>query len=107
MRGVEQMYIPIDPEFKENATPEDREKAKHRKPLSPGERKNRHAQELRSARKQVVAGLENWHKLFRGDKGKAYRRVGTVRREEGWLERMPVRKLCEQAEKSRPVRKYD
>jgi hypothetical protein len=45
--------------------------------------------------------------LFRGDKGKAYRKVGEVRREEGWLEKMPVRKLCEQAEKSRPVRKYD
>jgi hypothetical protein len=107
MRGVEQMYMPIDPELKENATPEDIAKAKTRKPLSPGDRKNRHAQELRSARKQVVAGLENWHMLFRGDKGKAYRKVGEVKREKGWLEKMPKRKLCDQAEKSRPVRKYD
>jgi predicted heme/steroid binding protein len=107
MRGVEQMYMPIDPELKEGASEEDKEKAKTRKPLTPGERKNRHAQELRSARKQVVAGLENWHMLFRGDKGKAYRRVGEVKREEGWLEKTPTRKLCEQAEKSRPVRKYE
>jgi hypothetical protein len=99
--------MPIDPEMKEGATPEDVEKAKSRKPLSSAERKNRHAQELRQARKQVVAGLDNWHKLFRGDRGKPYRKVGEVVREEGWLEKMPKRKLCDQAEKSRPVRKYE
>ncbi|OAL05003.1 cytochrome b5 [Phaeosphaeriaceae sp. SRC1lsM3a] len=107
LRGVEQMYMPIDPEEKEGASPEDVEKAKSRKKLTSAERKNRHAQELRSARKQVVAGLENWHQLFRGDKGKAYRKVGEVKREEGWLEKTPKRELCKQAEKSRPVRKYD
>jgi hypothetical protein len=101
------MYIPVDPELKPDATPEAIEKAKHRKPLSAGERKNRHAQELRAARKQAKEGLESWHKLFRGDKGKKYFRVGEVRREEGWLDKLPVRKLCEQAEKGRPVRKYD
>lgn len=99
--------MPIDPEEKEGASPEDVEKAKSRKKLTSAERKNRHAQELRSARKQVVAGLENWHQLFRGDKGKAYRKVGEVKREEGWLEKTPKRELCKQAEKSRPVRKYD
>jgi hypothetical protein len=107
LRGVEQMFIPIDPELKEGATPADIEKAKARKPLSAGERKNRHAQELRNARRQMVAGLENWHAMFRGDKGKAYRKVGTVKREEGWLERMPKKTLCASAEKARPVRKYD
>ena len=84
-----------------------REKAKHRKPLRSAERKNRHAQEMRKARQAVREGLESWHALFRGDKGKPYRRVGTVKREEGWLEALPVRTLCEQAEKGRPVRKYD
>ncbi|KAF1914649.1 hypothetical protein BDU57DRAFT_501213 [Ampelomyces quisqualis] len=107
LRGVEQMFLPVDPELKDSAAPQDRDKAKARKPLSAAERKNRHAQELRSARKQVVAGLENWHMLFRGDKGKAYRKVGVVSREKGWLDKIPVRKLCEQAEKSRPVRKYE
>ena len=99
--------MPIEPELKEGASAEDVEKAKSRSPLAPGERKNRHAQELRSARKQVREGLENWHKLFRGDKGKSYRRVGEVRRDEGWLEKMPKRELCGPAEKGRPVRKYD
>lgn len=107
LRGVEQMFIPVDPEQKASASPEDVEKAKHRKPLSSAERKNRHAQELRSARKQVREGLENWHTLFRGDKGKPYKRVGAVKREAGWLEKMPVRGLCEQAEKGRPARKYE
>ncbi|KAF2026779.1 cytochrome b5 [Setomelanomma holmii] len=107
LRGVEQMYIPIDPEQKPDATPEDIEKARNRKSLTAGERKNRHAQELRQARKQVTDGLENWHKMFRGEKGKKYYRVGEVKREEGWMEKLPVRKLCEQAEKGRPIRKYD
>ncbi|EFQ94810.1 hypothetical protein CFE70_004352 [Pyrenophora teres f. teres 0-1] len=111
LRGVEQMYMPVDPEEKVGLKPEEREKemekARKRKKLTKGELKNRHAQELKSARKQVAAGLDSWHKLFRGEKGKKYRRVGTVKREEGWLEKMPKRGLCESAEKGRPVRKYE
>lgn len=98
--------MPIDPEAKPDATPEDVAGAKQRAPLSGAERKNRHAQELRSARRQVKDGLENWHVLFRGDKGKPYRRVGEVKREVGWVDKLPKRALCEQAEKGRPVRKY-
>lgn len=86
------MYIPID-------TPESAAQ-----PLSKAERKNRHAQELRAARKKVREGLEHWHVLFRGDKGKPYFKAGEVVREKGWLEKLPKRKLCEQAEKGRPVR---
>ncbi|KAF2845932.1 cytochrome b5 [Plenodomus tracheiphilus IPT5] len=107
LRGVEWTYMPIDPEEKDSATPDDIAKAKTRKQLTSAERKNRQAQELRAARKQVREGLENWHKLFRGDKGKPYFKVGEVRREEGWLERLPKRELCEQARKARPVRKYE
>lgn len=107
LRGVEEMYIPIDPEEKEDATPEVIEKAKHRKPLTSAQRKNRHAQELRQARKQMKDGLENWHMLFRGDKGKPYFKAGEVKRPEGWLEKMPKRTLCASAKKGRPVRKYD
>jgi hypothetical protein len=101
------MFLPVDPEHKDDASPEVLEKARQRKPLSSAQRKNRHAQELRLARKQVRDGLENWHKLFRGDKGKPYRRVGEVKREEGWVERLPKRELCRQAEKGRPVRQYE
>ncbi|CBX99665.1 hypothetical protein IAQ61_005083 [Plenodomus lingam] len=107
LRGAEYTFVPLDPEEKEGATAEDKERAKKRSKLSSAERKNRHAQELRSARKQVRDTLEGWHALFRGDKGKPYFKVGEVRREEGWLEKLPKRELCEQARKARPVRKYE
>jgi hypothetical protein len=102
------MYMPIDADQKPDATPEEKEMAREkRKAMTKGEVKNRHAKELREARKQVKEGLENWHTLFRGEKGKAYRRVGSVKREDGWMDKIPKRPLCEQAEKGRPVRKYD
>ncbi|KAF1939914.1 hypothetical protein EJ02DRAFT_407561 [Clathrospora elynae] len=112
LRGVEMMFMPIEPEEKPGLTAEDKavevQKAKlRRSKLSKGELKNRHAQELRSARRQAKQGLEGWHALFRGDKGKPYRKVGTVKREEGWLDKVPKRELCEQAAKGRPIRKYD
>ncbi|KAF1844334.1 uncharacterized protein K460DRAFT_397448 [Cucurbitaria berberidis CBS 394.84] len=111
LRGVEAMFLPVDPEAKVGLSAEERavelEKAKTRRKLTKGELKNRHAQELRHARKQVREGLEGWHKLFRGDKGKPYRRVGEVKRADGWLDSLPKRALCEEAEKGRPVRKYD
>jgi hypothetical protein len=75
--------------------------------MTKGELKNRRAVEKRKAREMVKEGLEHWHKLFRGDSGKAYKMVGTVKREEGWLEKLEERELCEQAVKARPVRKYD
>lgn len=112
--------MPIDPWDKKPAdsdsdSPEEAAKKKAKEAdmrrkagrLTKQELKNRHAKELRSARKQVKEGLEHWHALFRGDKGKPYRKVGEVKREKGWLEKLPKRPLCEQALKSRPVRKYD
>ncbi|KAH6644572.1 hypothetical protein C7974DRAFT_300054 [Boeremia exigua] len=107
LRGVERMFVPIDPEKKEGATAEVIEKAKQRKELSKGEIKNRHAQDLRVAKQQMVQGLESWHALFSGAKGKPYFKVGTVKRPQGWEKLLPERPLCEQAEKSRPVRKYE
>ncbi|KAF2010926.1 cytochrome b5 [Aaosphaeria arxii CBS 175.79] len=101
LRGVELMYMPIDPE---PGHPDYKEPGERRE-LSKGERKNRHARELREARRRVREGLEHWHTLFRGDKGKPYRRVGEVVREEGWLEKLEKRELCEEARKARPVRK--
>ena len=99
--------MPVDPETKDSATDEVKEKAKHRKELTSAEKKNRHAKELRDAKKQAINGLEGWHKVFRGDSGRPYWKVGEVKREQGWMDKMPVRELCESAEKQRPVRKYD
>jgi predicted heme/steroid binding protein len=107
LRGVERMFIPVDPETKESATPADVERAQRRPALSSGELKNRNALELRNARKQMRDGLESWHALFRGDKGKPYFKVGRVKREDGWENKLPVRPLCAQAEKGRPARKYE
>lgn len=107
LRGVERMFVPVDPEEKADASEEVRQKAKQRRKLSKGEIKNRHAQEVRQARERVVQGLESWHALFRGDKGKPYFKAGTVKRAQGWEDELPERPLCEQAEKSRPVRKYE
>ncbi|KAF2183774.1 hypothetical protein K469DRAFT_689898 [Zopfia rhizophila CBS 207.26] len=127
LRGVEMMYMPVDApvdskapdsqpqsydpvEGKPTDTPDveahkkARSQDKRRKPLTKGEIKNRHAQELRQARKKVREGLEHWHKLFRGDKDKPYFKVGEVKREPGWLDKVPRRKLCEHAEQSRPKR---
>lgn len=59
-------------------------------------------QVLRQARKQVQGTIEGWAKLFKGDTGKDYFEVGKVKREPGWLEKLPKRKLCEQAQKGRP-----
>jgi hypothetical protein len=110
LRGVEQMYMPIDPPAEDASKEGDAKEApkkKEKKPLTRAEMKNRHAQELRKARKSVKEGLEHWHTLFRGDKGKPYFKVGEVKREPGWLEKLPKRELCKEAEKSRPVRKDD
>lgn len=107
LRGVERMFVPIDPEEKADASADVLEAAKSRKPLTPGEKKNRNAQEVRQAREKMVLGLESWHALFRGDKGKPYFRAGEVERPPGWEKYLPQRPLCEQAEKSRPVRKYE
>jgi hypothetical protein len=107
LRGVEMMYMPRDPD---PAKPEEEEAARklaEQGKLSKAEVKNRQAQELRKARKQVRDGLEHWHELFRGDKQKSYFKVGEVVREQGWLEKLPRRELCEQAEKSRPLRKVE
>lgn len=107
LRGVERMFVPVDPEEKPEATVQEIEKAKARKPLTKGEIKNRSAQEVRLARQKMVQGLESWHALFSGAKGKPYFKAGEVRRPKGWEKLLPERPLCEQAEKSRPVRKYE
>jgi predicted heme/steroid binding protein len=121
LRGVEEMYMPIDPpeeDFgvkipgqEEDPTVQAHKDAKahdkRRPQLSKAEIKNRHAQELRQAKKMAREGLEHWHKLFRGDKGKPYFKVGEVKREKDWLKGVPKRELCDQAKKGRPVRKAE
>ncbi|KAF2673669.1 cytochrome b5 [Microthyrium microscopicum] len=90
MRGVEEMYIPID----QDTDPV----------LSKGQMKIRRDQERRAAKKRVKDGIDGWADLFSGGTGKPYFYVGYIKREEGWLEKLPKRELCESAVKSRPAR---
>jgi hypothetical protein len=88
IRGAELTYIPVDDD----------------KP-SKAEAKLRRERDTRFAKKRVQDTIEGWSKMFRGDAGKDYFEVGKVKRGEGWMEKLPMRKLCEQAQKQRPQRK--
>ncbi len=57
------------------------------------------------ARKKVYAAVAHWEGFFA--KNDKYHKVGTVKREEGWLDKLPRRKLCEAASSKRPKRKTD
>lgn len=92
MRGVEEMYIPVD-EVEDDAK------------LSSGEIKTRRERDMRVAKQKVKEGLEGWEKLFNGVTGKNYFKVGEVVREKGWLEKLPRRELCETAKQKRRPRK--
>jgi predicted heme/steroid binding protein len=92
LRGAEWTYVSVDvPDFDEK----DGVKVT-------AEQKKLREQELRKARKKVKDTIEGWTKMFNGEGGKDYFKVGTVKREPGWLEKLPKRTLCAQAQKSRP-----
>ena len=95
LRGVEMMYIPVD-----NDMPVEEEAREKEVPKA--ELKVRRQQDAREARKRVKAVIEGWSKVFAGETGKEYLEVGKVKREEGWLEKMPKRQLCEKASMERP-----
>lgn len=73
-------------------------------PLSKGEMKIRREREQRAAKKKVYEGIDGWAQVFRGETGRPYFWVGEIKRDEGWLEKLPMRTLCEPAEQGRPKR---
>lgn len=91
MRGVEEMYIPL-------------EDAECDKKLSAAEKKIRRERDVRVARKKVQETVEGWAVMFRGEGGKKYFPVGEVVREKGWLEKLPARELCRRAQNLRKPR---
>ncbi|KEQ85132.1 cytochrome b5, partial [Aureobasidium pullulans EXF-150] len=101
-RGAELTYIPIDDDVDENG---ELKRVGGRKGVTKAELKKRKERETRLARKRVHDTIEGWSRMFKGEAGKNYFEVGKVKREEGWLERLPRRELCEQAQKQRPKRK--
>jgi predicted heme/steroid binding protein len=91
MRGVEEMFIPNDDGVDMSKYWTEEELAELRQ------------KELENAHKRVYDGLAHWIKFF-GNSDK-YVEVGKVKREDGWIEKMPRRKLCKTAFKARPKRK--
>jgi hypothetical protein len=89
IRGAEYTYIPVDDD-------EDR--------VTKAELKIRRERDERFARQRVRETIGGWRSMFTGAAGKAYFEVGSVKREEGWLEKLPRRKLCDQAQSQRPKR---
>lgn len=89
MRGVEEMFLPLDdPETDAQWTT--------------AEIKKMQAEELASAKKRVHDALKHWVDFF--GNSKKYTKVGYLKREAGWPENLPKRPLCAQARKGRKKR---
>lgn len=95
LRGVEEMFMPVEEEVGGESTKEERR-----------ERKLLREREKRVARKKVEETVRGWEKMFDGGKDGKYFRVGKVNRGpgsgwEGWGE---VKELCQKAREGRPRR---
>ncbi|KAK8129643.1 heme binding protein [Apiospora kogelbergensis] len=90
LRGVEEMFVPLDDPAVDNK-------------YTTAELATLKSQEREEAERKVFEALEHWSNFFaRSDK---YHKVGIVRREPGWLEKEPRKKLCDAAQQQRPKRK--
>lgn len=90
IRGIEVMYLPIDdPETDAHWTAEELDRMR--------------AEELDTARDKAHKALKHWVDFFANSK--KYNRVGYLKHEEGWLEKLPQRELCAPAQKGRSKRK--
>ena len=100
LRGVEEMFIPIDaaPNTEKAEAKLSREERR--------ERKLRRERERRVARKKVEQTVEGWRALFAGGKDGRYFWRGTVDRGEGsgWEGWGEVKELCEGAKQGREKR---
>ncbi|KAI9655706.1 MAG: hypothetical protein M1829_000618 [Trizodia sp. TS-e1964] len=101
LRGVDEMYMPRASEDSSSADADDLDV--DGKKLTKQQVKIRREQERLFARKKVAEGVKHWEDFF-GNSDK-YFFVGKVKRETGWLEKIPQRELCESAKNSRPIRK--
>ena len=99
LRGVEEMYVPLDmdemPEMGEGIGEEVRRKVRR-------EWKLRREKVWREGREKVKTTVAGWRKTFDGGKGGKYWRVGRVVREEGWEGKQGRRELCQKAKEGRP-----
>ncbi|CZT01122.1 related to DNA damage response protein [Rhynchosporium agropyri] len=90
IRGAEEMFIPLD----------DREIDAL---YTSGELKALKEQERRQAKVEAYNALKHWVDFF-GNNPK-YPKIGRVKREAGWENKGPVKKLCKRAQEGRKLRK--
>ncbi|KAI0485407.1 hypothetical protein F4859DRAFT_470889 [Xylaria cf. heliscus] len=89
MRGVEEMYLPLDdPEVDSHWSPEELAALK--------------AKELADARQRVHDGLLHWVRFF--ENSPKYNKVGYLKRPKNWLDHEPRRTLCKSAARGRAKR---
>lgn len=95
LRGLEEMFMPVEEEGGLKFTKEDKR-----------ERKLRREREKRVARKKVEEAVRGWEKMFDGGKDGKYFRVGKVNRgpDSGWEGWGEVKELCQKAREGRPRR---
>ncbi|GAB7343865.1 hypothetical protein MBLNU457_1830t2 [Dothideomycetes sp. NU457] len=106
IRGAWEAYMPVDAEEVESYDENGRyRKTGGKKDLTPAQEKVRRELETRKAKKKVQDTIEGWAFMFSGKAGKDYFEVGQVVRPEGWLEKLPVRELCQRAQNTRPKRR--
>lgn len=90
MRGVEEMFLPLD----------DPETDDH---WSRPELQRMRVKELERAKEKAHDALKHWVDFFANSN--KYTKVGYVAKPEGWLEALEPRELCAQAQKGRSKRK--
>jgi hypothetical protein len=89
MRGVEEMFLPLD-----DSTVD--------KYWTAAQMEELRESELEEAQERAYLALKYWVDFFANSK--RYTTVGTVKRDPKWLENTPVRELCATAQKGRKKR---
>ncbi|KAG6308166.1 hypothetical protein E4U45_002166 [Claviceps purpurea] len=89
LRGVEEMFLPIDdPEVDKAWTTSEMEALRE--------------EEMARAKERAHNALKHWVDFFANSS--KYTKVGNVKREDGWLDKLPRRELCAQAQRGRSKR---
>ncbi|KZF24019.1 cytochrome b5 [Xylona heveae TC161] len=98
LRGVEEMFVPVDDERSEASG----EATGKTKTMTPAQKKIQREREYRTARTKVRDAIQHWQRFF--ENNDKYWKIGNVLRDPNWLEHEPVKPLCEAAQRARPKR---
>jgi hypothetical protein len=89
IRGLEEMYLPLDDPAIDSQ-------------YTSTEMAAMQEQEMKEAKERVYNGLKHWVDFFA--KNRKYNKIGYVVRDADWLEKQPIRSLCEKGAKGRKKR---